>query len=103
MRRTFQRSARCGKLASGNWLSKKKSRDLRLIARRIFKKVIGIEGKDITCASTTTSRHKLRAIRWCEARGLRTVEQKKEYCRKLSKRLLKPMREPGEDEEEKAA
>jgi hypothetical protein len=46
---------------------------------------------------------RMRAVRWCEARGLRTVEQKKEYCRKLSKQLLKPMREPGEDEEEKAA
>lgn len=69
----------------------------------IYEEIEVGKGRHNLCEYHYVEAGRLRAVRWCEARGLRTVEQKKAYCRKLSKQLLKPMREPGEDEEEKAA
>lgn len=64
------------------------------------------KGHHNICEYHYVEAHKLRAKRWCEAKGLHTVEQKKDYCRKLAGMVLKPMpqtkREPGQDDEERA-
>lgn len=63
------------------------------------------KGRHNLCEYHYVKAHQLKAERWCAERGLTTTEQKRAYCRKLSKTLLKPMplREPGEDDEERIA
>ena len=39
------------------------------------------KGRHYLCEYHYVEAHKLRAKRWCEARGLITIEQKREYCR----------------------
>jgi len=63
------------------------------------------KGRHNLCEYHYIEAHKLRAQRWCEARGLLTVENKRDYCRNLIAGLIKPMplvdREPGQDDEER--
>ena len=63
------------------------------------------KGKHNLCEFHWVEAHKLRAQRWCESKGLRTVEQMKAHCRKIAGMILKPMedREPGQDDEERRA
>ena len=64
------------------------------------------KGRHNLCEYHWLEAHKLAAKRRNAERGLHTVEQMKERCRKLGARF-KPMpttdREPGQDDEEKVA
>jgi len=63
------------------------------------------KGRHNLCEYHYLEANRLRAERWCEERGLHTLEQKKAFCRKMVGLAVKPMlqREPGEDDEREAA
>lgn len=57
----------------------------------VFEEIEYGKGRHHLCEFHWVKAHALAATRRCEEKGLHTVEQKRDYCRKIAGMLFKPM------------